>query len=69
MFKKLRRKIIWMSTAILLLVVTAVLAIMYQIASRTIMSQTRILMEEILDNDGDLQGSGIMIWIRDHIWL
>lgn len=56
MFKKLRRKIIWMSTAILLLVVTAVLAIMYQIASRTIMSQTRILMEEILDNDGDLPG-------------
>lgn len=56
MFKKLRRKIIWMSTAILLLVVTAVLAIMYQISSRTIMSQTRILMEEILDNDGDLPG-------------
>lgn len=56
MFKKLRRKIIWMSTAILFLVVTAVLAIMYQISSRTIMSQTRILMEEILDNDGDLPG-------------
>lgn len=46
----------WMSTVILILVVTAVLAIMYRIASTTIMSQTRILMEEILDNDGDLPG-------------
>ncbi len=45
-----------MSTAILILVVTSVLVIMYQISSRTIMSQTRILMEEILDNDGDLPG-------------
>ena len=56
MFKKLRWKFMWMSTVILFLVITLVLGIMYRIAKRTIMSQTRILMEEILDNDGDIPG-------------
>jgi signal transduction histidine kinase len=54
MFKKLRRKFMWMSTVILFLVISLVVCIMYRIASGTIMSQTRILMEEILDNDGSL---------------
>ena len=54
MFKKLRWKFMWMSTLILFFVISAVLFIVYKTASVTIMSQTRILMEEILDNDGDL---------------
>ena len=43
-----------MSTAILFLVILAVVWLIYGIASLTIMTQTRILMEEILDNDGEL---------------
>lgn len=56
MFKKLRWKFMWMSTVILIVVITLVVGIMYNIASGTIMSQTKILMEEILDNDGDIPG-------------
>lgn len=44
----------WMSTLILFLVISAVLFLVNKTASVTIMSQTRILMEEILDNDGEL---------------
>ena len=54
MFKKLRWKFMWMSTVILFIVITAVLFLVYKSSSVTIMSQTRILMEEILDNDGEL---------------
>ena len=54
MFKKLRWKFMWMSTLILFMVISAVLFIVYRTSSVTIMSQTRILMEEILENDGEL---------------
>ncbi len=45
-----------MSSAILFLVIIAVVWLIYCIASGTIMSQTCILMEEILENDGELPG-------------
>jgi len=58
MFKKLRWKFMLVSTVILLLVITAVMGTVCLIASGTIMSQSRFLMEEILDNEGNLPVQG-----------
>lgn len=58
MYKKLRRKILWVSTLVLLLVVGAVSGIVYWVTSGTVTSQTRILMETILDNGGELPAQG-----------
>ena len=54
MIKKLRLRFLWVSTLILALVISGVMGIVYWITSGIIMSQTRILMEVILDNDGEL---------------
>ncbi len=54
MIKKLRLRFLWVSTLILALVISVVMGIVYWITSGIIMSQTRILMEVILDNDGAL---------------
>ncbi len=48
----------WVSTVILLLVIIAVMGVVYMITSGTIMSQSRFLMEEILDNGGNLPVQG-----------
>ena len=52
MFKKLRWKFMWVSTLILLVVIITVMGTVYRIASATVTSQTRFLMEEILENGG-----------------
>lgn len=44
----------WLSTVILLAVISMVVGIMYFIASRTVLYETRILMEEIYENNGAL---------------
>ena len=54
MFKKLQWKFMWVSTLVLLLVISAVMGVIYWITSGVVMSQTGVLMELILDNDGDL---------------
>lgn len=54
MIKKLRWRFMWVSTLVLLLVISAVMGIAYWITSDTIVSQARFLMEEILENGGDL---------------
>ena len=54
MFKKLRWKFMWVSTLILLVVIITVMGTVYRIASATVTSQTRFLMEEILENGGSL---------------
>ena len=54
MFKKLQHKFMWVSTLVLLLVICAVTGVVYWITSEVIMSQTGVLMELILENDGDL---------------
>ncbi len=54
MIKKLRLRFLGVSTLILALVISVVMGIVYWITSGIIMSQTQILMEAILDNDGDL---------------
>ena len=54
MFKKLQHRFMWVSTLVLLLVISLVGSVIYWIASGTMMSQTGVLMELILDNDGDL---------------
>ena len=54
MFKKLQHRFMWVSTLVLLLVISLVGGVIYWIASGTMMSQTGVLMELILDNDGDL---------------
>ena len=54
MIKKLRWRFLWVSTVILALVISAVIGIVYWITSGIVMSQTRILMEVILENNGDL---------------
>ena len=56
MFKKLRWKFMWLSTAILFAIISMVVGIMYYIASNTILLQTRILMEEIYENNGAIPG-------------
>ncbi|MBR5336408.1 MAG: HAMP domain-containing histidine kinase [Lachnospiraceae bacterium] len=58
MLKKLRRKFMWVSTLVLVAVIVAVMGIVYWITSSAIMTETRILMEEILENDGNLPGQG-----------
>ena len=54
MFKKLQHRFMWVSTLVLLLVIALVGGVVYWIASSTMMSQTGVLMDLILDNDGDL---------------
>lgn len=54
MFSKLRFKFMWVSTLVLLLVICIVVSAVYWITMGSIMSQTDVLMELILDNDGDL---------------
>ena len=54
MFKNLRRKFLWGSAVILIVVIIAVTGIVYIITSGVIRSQTGVLMEMILENDGDL---------------
>lgn len=58
MYNKLRRRILWVSTLVLLLVVGAVSGIVYWITSDTVMHQTRILMQAILANGGELPAQG-----------
>lgn len=54
MFKKLQHRFMWVSTLVLLLVICVVTGVVYWITSEVIMSQTGVLMELILENDGDL---------------
>ena len=54
MFRKLQHRFMWVSTLVLLLVVCVVTGVVYWITSEVIMSQTGVLMELILENDGDL---------------
>lgn len=48
----------WVSTLVLLLVICAVMGIVYWITTNIITSQARYLMEEILENDGELPTQG-----------
>ena len=54
MFKKLQRKFMVVSTLVLLLVISVVSGVVYWIASGILMSQTGVLINLILDNDGTL---------------
>lgn len=54
MFRKLQFKFMWVSTLVLLLVICVVVGAVYWITMSSIMSQTGVLMELILDNDGEL---------------
>ena len=54
MFSKLRFKFMWVSTLVLLLVICIVVGTVYWITTGSVMSQTVVLMELILDNDGEL---------------
>ena len=54
MFKKLRRRFLWDSALVLLLVIVLVTGGVYWITSGVIKQQTGVLMEMILENDGDL---------------
>ena len=58
MFHKLQRRFMWVSTLVLFLVISVVAGTVYWITSGTIMSQTQVLMELILDNDGKLPSEG-----------
>ncbi len=58
MFKKLRWKIVRVSALVLFLVICSVAGVTYWITSQTVMSQTRVLMEMILDHDGELPVRG-----------
>ena len=58
MFKKLRLRFMWVSTLVLLLVIGIVAGVVYWIASGTVMSQTIVLMDLILENDGTLPSQG-----------
>ena len=59
MFKKLRWRFLWVSTLVLLLVICAVMGIVYWITAGIITSQARFLMEEILENGGELPTQGV----------
>lgn len=54
MFKKLQRKFMVVSTLVLLLVIGVVGGVVYWIATGILMSQTGVLVNLILDNDGTL---------------
>ena len=54
MFKKLQRKFMVVSTLVLLLVISVVSGVVYWIASGILMSQTGVLINLILNNDGTL---------------
>lgn len=54
MYKKLRRNFMLVSTLVLLVVISAVSGIVYWMASNTILYQTNVLTEMILDNGGEL---------------
>lgn len=54
MYKKLRRNFMLVSTLVLLVVISAVSGIVYWMASNTILYQTNVLTEMILDNSGEL---------------
>ena len=54
MYKKLRWKFLWVSTLVLLLVISAVVGVVYWSASNMVLSQTRVLMDLLLENDGEL---------------
>lgn len=54
MFKKLQRKFMVVSTLVLLLVISVVSGVVYWIATGILMSQTGVLVNLILDNDGSL---------------
>lgn len=54
MYKKLRRNFMLVSTLVLLVVISAVAGIVYWMASNTILYQTNVLTEMILDNGGEL---------------
>lgn len=54
MYKKLRWKFMWLSTGVLLLVIMLVVMVVYWITSSVVVTQTRVLMNLILENGGDL---------------
>ncbi|MBO4800116.1 MAG: hypothetical protein J5489_05665, partial [Lachnospiraceae bacterium] len=54
MFKKLQRKILWGSSAALLLVIVLVTGLVYSITSHMVTSQAEIMMDLILTNEGEL---------------
>ena len=54
MYKKLRRNFMLVSTLVLLVVITAVAGIVYWMATNTILYQTNVLADLILENGGEL---------------
>lgn len=54
MYKKLQRKIWWGSSAVLLLVIALVTGIVYRITSHMVTSQADIMMNLILENEGEI---------------
>ena len=59
MFKKLRRKFLWGSTLVLLLVIVLVIGIIFWVTSNTVSRQSQLFISQILDNDGHLPEQGI----------
>ena len=58
MFQKLQRRFMRLSTAVLLLVILLVTGVVYWITSALVMSQTSVLMDLILDSDGEMPERG-----------